>query len=87
MAASEDIMTEWQPIIVRAYAGYCAEESPRAFRLGSTWYRVTRVFARTWEQTVEGREFRLFRVMTEDGKVFTLRYDIESESWFVETQV
>ncbi|RMG54427.1 MAG: hypothetical protein D6723_05060 [Acidobacteria bacterium] len=80
-------MIVWQPIVVRTYAGYCAEESPRAFRLGSTWYRVARVFGRIWERTVEGREFRLFRVMTEDGETFTLRYDVESESWSIETQV
>jgi len=73
------------PITVQAYAGYKADETPRAFDLAGRRVTVLEIVDR-WYQA--GRDPALpsasyFKIRSEDGGVFILKRDNESLRWYV----
>jgi hypothetical protein len=63
-------------IHVETYAGYRADESPRAFSLGARRVVVAEEFDRWLDP-----EHRCFRVRGDHGDSYTLRYDVPSDGW------
>ncbi|UCE88120.1 MAG: hypothetical protein JSW10_07010 [Pseudomonadota bacterium] len=61
---------------VECYAGYRGEEAPRRFYLGDREIEVTEVLDR-WQ----GLEHRYFKVRGDDGGIYILRHDTESQAW------
>jgi hypothetical protein len=61
---------------VETYAGYRAEESPRAFVLGRRRVEVVEVIDR-WLAL----QHRYFKVRGDDGDIYILRYDVPSDIW------
>jgi hypothetical protein len=71
-------------ITVQAYAGYKAEETPRAFELEGRRIVVAEITDR-WYQA--GRDPTLpsasyFKVRSEEGGVYLLKRDNESLQWY-----
>jgi hypothetical protein len=68
-------------VVVECYAGYRAEQEPRAFVLHGRRLRVLGIA----EQWVEPGT-RCFRVRAEDGHQYLLRYEAHRDAWsLVET--
>jgi hypothetical protein len=63
-------------IRVECYAGHRGEETPRRFFLGMRAIEVTAVHDRWLDP-----EHRYFKVQGNDGYVYILRYDVDSDCW------
>jgi hypothetical protein len=63
-------------IQVECYAGYRAEEEPRAFTLGETRFAVLEILDR-WMAP----EHRYFKVKADDGRTLVLRHATASGEW------
>ena len=63
-------------IRVECYAGYRGEEAPRRFFLGETKVEVSEVIDR-WLAP----NHRYFKVRGDDGDLYILRQDVESQCW------
>jgi hypothetical protein len=61
---------------VECYAGYRAEETPRALRLGERRVEVVEVLDR-WL----GPDHRYFKLRGDDGATYIVRYDAERDEW------
>jgi hypothetical protein len=61
---------------VETYAGYRADESPRAFVLGTRRVVVEQEFDRWLDP-----QHRYFKVRGDDGGVYILRQDVPSDAW------
>lgn len=75
-------MMKFIPVSVECYAGYRADEYPRAFTLSNKRYEVKEVIDR-WYQGDLNPEFPVtnyFRVETTCGEVFILKHDIEGDT-------
>jgi hypothetical protein len=63
-------------IHVETYAGYRADESPRAFVLGTRRIEVVEEPDR-WLDS----QHRYFKVRGDDAHIYILRYDVPSDAW------
>ena len=63
-------------IHVETYAGYRADESPRAFSLGARRVVVEDELDRWLDP-----EHRYFKVRGDDGDIYILRHDVPSDGW------
>jgi hypothetical protein len=63
-------------IRVECHAGYRAEESPRRFFLGQREIKVTEIIDRWLDPS-----HSYFKLRADDGGVYVLRYDSDSDSW------
>jgi hypothetical protein len=63
-------------IAVDCYAGYRGEETPRRFRLGGRWIEVRDVVDRWLDP-----DHRYFKLIGDDGDLYILRHDIETDAW------
>lgn len=61
---------------VECYAGYRAEETPRALRLGDRRVAVVEVLDR-WLAP----DHRYFKLRGDDGAVYIVRYDVDEDRW------
>jgi hypothetical protein len=61
---------------VECYAGYRAEETPRALRLGERRVAVVEVIDR-WL----GPDHRYFKLRGDDGATYIVRWDSERDEW------
>jgi len=61
---------------VECYAGYRADETPRALRLGDRRIQVVEVVDR-WL----GPDHRYFKVRGDDGATYIVRHDTERDDW------
>ncbi len=72
----------YEKIDVKSYAGYKAEESPRAFNLGGRWIVVWKITDQWVEEKLDTRQrLRCFRVRGSDWKTYVLCYDEEKKEW------
>ena len=63
-------------VYVECHAGYRAEETPRALRLGERRVEVVDVIDR-WI----GPDHRYFKLRGDDGAIYIVRYDRERDEW------
>ena len=70
------------PIEVRAYSGYKAEETPRAFEFQGAIYELSAVDDRALELLPNGRLIRRLTVKS-GGKSFSIAYDERDGGWFL----
>ena len=61
---------------VMTYAGYKGDERPARFTLGTTTRAVDEVVDRWY-----GEEHDYFKVIADDGNLYLLRHDRESDEW------
>jgi hypothetical protein len=66
-------------IRVECYAGYRSDERPRRFTLGEKTHQVLDIEDRWYSP---GAAF--FRVRSDDGHLYVLRHDEESDAWTLE---
>jgi len=72
-------------IVVEAYAGYQADETPRRFLWDGRWLEVGEVVDR-WYQGAGNPEWPIadyFKVVAEDLREYLLKHDRESDQWFL----
>jgi hypothetical protein len=69
---------EEDPAVVRVecYAGHRAEESPRRFFIGKREIEIIEIIDRWLDPN-----HSYFKVRGEDGGIYILRYDRDSDSW------
>jgi hypothetical protein len=76
---------EWvfEEIEVECYAGYKGEETPRAFVYQEKRYAIVEVLDRWYEGGLDPKDLRhdYFRVKTEDGEIFLIRYTPRFQAW------
>jgi len=76
---------EWvfEDIEVESYAGYKGEESPRAFIHLARRYEILEVLDRWYEGGLDPQDLRhdYFRVKTEKGEIFMIRYTPRFQAW------
>jgi hypothetical protein len=65
---------------VEAYSGYKANERPLRFRLGTVTYEVKEVLDRWY-----GPDDEWFKVETENGDLYILRYRPGSDEWTLDS--
>ena len=63
-------------IQVECYAGYRDAEEPRSFKLGERRFAVIEIIDRWFAP-----DHRYFKVKSDDGRLFVLRYDANSGDW------
>jgi hypothetical protein len=63
-------------VIVDAYAGHTANERPLRFTLGDRTIAVTDILDRWY-----GERERYFRVRTDDGDAYVLKYSDAEDTW------
>jgi hypothetical protein len=61
---------------VEAHAGFKAEEYPKAFSIGEKTFRVEKILDRWY-----GVDHAYFKIRTDDGGLYILRYDQGTDSW------
>jgi protein-tyrosine phosphatase len=73
----------FQPVAVTCYEGYRAGESPRAFEWQGHTHQIVRIVDRWYEGTEEptANAIDYYKIQTEDGSTYLLRYDRDSDSW------
>jgi len=64
------------PMRVECYAGYRAEQEPRAFWCGERRFEVRAIVDRWYAP-----EQRWFKVVVDDGDAYVLRHDEKSDEW------
>lgn len=61
---------------VECYAGYRGDEEPRRFWVGEREVAVEDLIDRWYEP-----EYRYYKVQGDDGGIYILRHDFESDHW------
>lgn len=76
-------MSRFEIVEVECYAGYKANETPRAFFRNGRRIRVAEVLDRWYEGGVSRRAVRqdYYRVLTVEGDVAILRYNYVFQRW------
>jgi len=69
------------PIHVDEYSGHTANQRPRSFSLDERLYEIAAVLDQWYEPSAT-----YFKVQTEEGKVYLLRYDGQSDEWTLESE-
>ena len=69
------------PIHVDEYSGRTANQRPRSFSLDERLYEIAAVLDQWYEPSAT-----YFKVQTEEGKVYLLRYDGQSDEWTLESE-
>ena len=69
------------PIHVDEYSGHTANQRPRSFSLDERLYEIAAVLDQWYEPCAT-----YFKVQTEEGKVYLLRYDGQSDEWTLESE-
>jgi hypothetical protein len=64
---------------VTAYAGYKANERPLSFTIDEQRHEVLDIISR-WAEP----EKDFFKVIADDGRVYTLSWNRESDMWIIE---
>jgi len=74
----ETILEGGKPMEIRVdcYSGYRGEETPRRFRLDDREVEIREVLDRWLDP-----DHRYFKVKGDDGAIYILRYDAESDLW------
>ncbi len=68
------------PIHVDEYSGHTANQRPRSFSLDGRRYEIVAVLDQWYEPSAT-----YFKVQTEEGKVYLLRYNPQSDEWTLES--
>ena len=68
------------PIHINAYSGYKANERPREFVFDDDYYEIADIEDRWYEP-----EAMYFRVRTNEGKRYILRYNEKADEWTLES--
>ncbi len=63
-------------LVVEAYSGYKGEETPRVFTHEGIRRQILQIIARWYTE-----QHSYFRVRTDEGDVYILRYDLENLVW------
>jgi hypothetical protein len=63
-------------VAVECYAGYRGEETPRRFTLGARRVEVVEILDRWLDP-----EHRYFKLLGDDGDLYILKNDAETDSW------
>jgi hypothetical protein len=69
-------MRELLEILVECYAGYRGEQTPRVIALGDRRVAVVEILDQ-WLAP----EHRYFKLRVQDGDVYIVRQDVESDTW------
>ena len=77
----------FEPIQVSCYEGYKAKESPRSFEWKGQTYEITEIVDRWCDGSIDGRSevTDYFKVRTDDGSTYIIRYNRLFDSWAVRT--
>jgi protein-tyrosine phosphatase len=80
--------TAFEPIRVTCYAGYKANESPRSFEWAGRSYKITKILDRWYNGSRDEKSevTDYFKVRTDDGSTFIIRYNRLFDSWAVMIQ-
>lgn len=72
-----------ESISVECYSGHRANERPLAFTLRHRRYEIKEIVDRWYEGGIDPArpEVHYFKVQTEEGQVFLLRYDLRRDAW------
>jgi protein-tyrosine-phosphatase len=75
----------FEPIRVRCYEGYRANESPRSFKWKGQTYEITKIFDRWYDGGVDERSgvTDYFKVQTGDESTHIIRYNRLFDSWAI----
>ncbi len=68
-------------LVVEAYSGYKGEEPPRVFTHEGIRRQILQIIARWYTE-----QHSYFRVRTDEGDVYVLRYDLENVAWEIVMQ-
>ena len=68
-------------LVVEAYSGYKGEETPRVFTHEGIRRQILQIIARWYTE-----QHSYFRVRTDEGDVYILRYDLENVAWEIVMQ-
>ncbi len=68
-------------LVVEAYSGYKGEETPRVFTHEGIRRQILQIIARWYTE-----QHSYFRVRTDEGDVYVLRYDLENVAWEIVMQ-
>jgi len=77
--------TMFQPVAVSCYEGYRACESPRSFTWEGRTYGIKEIVDRWYEgkQTATSDAADYYKIRTDNGSVYILRYDRDLDNWAV----
>jgi len=70
-------------IWVESYAGYMAEEEPRAFEWMGERHEIAEILSRWLEADVEEGRRRKFLVKTTKGEVYELVHNEKDDVWWL----
>ncbi len=75
----------FEPISVRCYEGYKADESPRSFEWAGRTCHITKIIDRWYDGSLDGRSEATdyFKVQTDDGATYIIRRNRLFDSWAV----
>ncbi len=68
-------------LVVEAYSGYKGEETPRVFTHEGIRRQILQIIAQWYTE-----QHSYFRVRTDEGDVYVLRYDLENVAWEIVMQ-
>ena len=79
-------MGAFVPIVIESYAGYKADETPRAFSHQGRRYLAEEVLDRWYQGSANPAlsSANYFKVRTSDGDVLIIKRDNESQTWFLQ---
>ncbi len=73
----------FEPVQVECYSGYKTNERPMAFTFRGQRRKIVEILDRWYEGGIEPNAVVLdyFKVKTDEGSVFLLRYAADSDTW------
>ena len=76
---------QWVPVTVTCYSGYKAEERPDAFVFQERRRKISEIMDRWYEGGITSAApiVDYFKVKTDEGSIFILRYDAQSDVWYI----
>ncbi|MBW2019066.1 MAG: hypothetical protein JRI58_02165 [Deltaproteobacteria bacterium] len=77
--------TAFDPIQVTCYEGYKANESPRSFVWAGRTFKITNIVDRWYDGSLNkrGEIMDYFKVQTDDGHTYIIRYNRLFDSWAI----
>jgi hypothetical protein len=78
-------MIFYVPISVECYAGYRAEEAPRALHWGGRRFAVQEILDRWYQAGTDPQtpSADYFKVRTEDGAIHIIKYEPAIYAWYL----
>ncbi len=79
------MLRKFKKIKVIEYSGYKVNEKPKQFFYKNRRYIISEIIETYYEKIIEeNQNYKVFKIKTKNGEIFTLFYLLHKAEWFIE---